>query len=145
MPRVGRVCYPLEFLPTVAIEVRKTRITGEFGMDNGEVNTISPRQRLPIKAGPADDKYLVVLKHRCQRGLNRSDDDKTFGTKARIIADDEINAIAQRSAEGLAGFSSHDDVVPAGQGAKALEISRQVPRYDVVDADDAVFGDSSDQ
>ncbi len=144
MSRIGRVLDSLEFPPIVTVKIRKARIAGEFGMHKGEVDVISPRQDLTVQAGPADDKHFVIRRCRRQCHLNGTDDDKAFRAKAWVAAHDEIDATGQRPTERLAGLSSHDEVVPEGKGAKALEVSRQMPRQGVIDADDAVFGDSGD-
>lgn len=144
MLKVGRVLYSLDFPPIVAVKIRKARIAGEFGMHNRGINVISPRQCLAVKAGSADDKHFFIFGCRRECRLNRSDDDKTLRMEAWVAADDEIDATGQRPAEGLTGLSSHDDVVPVGKGAEALEVSRQMPGQGVVGANDAVFGDRSD-
>lgn len=145
MSGVGRVLYSLELPPIVAVKIRKVRIAGKIGMHNREVDMVSPRQYLAVKTGPADDKHFLIFVCHRQCRLHRSDDDKTFCTEIWVAANHEIDATGQWPAEGLTGASSHDDMVPAGKGAEALEISRQVPGQGVVDANDAVFGDRSDQ
>lgn len=143
MLKVGRVLYSLDFPPIVAVKIRKARIAGEFGMHNREINVISPRQCLAVKAGPADESTSSSLAA-AESAASTDDDDKTLRMEAWVAADDEIDATGQRPAEGLTGLSSHDDVVPVGKGAEALEVSRQMPGQGVVGANDAVFGDRSD-
>src|SRR5437016_2487605 len=53
-------------------------------------------------------------------------------------AQDNCSAVGQRFADGFKSFATHDDYLPRGHFFKPLEILRQLPRYFVPLANDAV-------
>ena len=72
-------------------------------------------------------------------------DQRPFHLIARIARDYDRGPIRQQTTQRLVGFSSHDNVVTSGQGAKTLKVFRQMPRQGVIDAYDTVVGQRHDQ
>jgi len=56
-----------------------------------------------------------------------------------VPCDDDVGAVGQWAADGFKGFSAHQDGVAAGQGFKALEVLREVPKEGIATAYEAIL------
>ncbi len=72
-------------------------------------------------------------------------DQRPFHLIARVARDYDRGPIRQQATQRLVGFSSHDNVVASGQGAKTLKVFWQMPRQGVIDAYDTVVSQCHNQ
>ena len=133
-------------LVVVKVEVGKPGVALDLGMDNGQVQTLGPFQRVLIDAGTAGDKYGFDPEGagELDRAVERIRVQKLRTAASRRTGQDDVETPGQRATDRLVGAAPHDNRVTHRQLLEAAQIGGQVPRQIAVFADDAVLAQGSD-
>lgn len=113
----------------------------DFAVDAGEEEFGAAGQEGGVELGSADDVELPAVGGFCD-GVEGAEDGDSGDVG--FAGDDPIFAAGERPAEGVVGFSSHDDDVAESCAFEKFQILGDMPRDAAIDSDDAVEGHGGD-
>jgi hypothetical protein len=130
------------FFPNSGINLREKGVAFGACFDFCYFQPIAEIDGLGIELSPANDEEFVLSDFvAVDKGIFDGGKDVVAfgGSKIRVAADDEVRSVWERFAQGLVGFSSHQDVVARSEIFKSLKVSRKLPDELIVFAYDVVF------
>ena len=122
-------------------ELGEEGVAFDFAVDAGEEEFGAARQEGGVELGSAYDVELAAVGGFCD-GVEGTEDSDSGDVG--FAGDDPIFAAGERLADGVVGFSSHDDDVAEGCAFKKLQVLGDVPGDAAIDSDDAVAGHGGD-
>ena len=111
-------------------------------MDTREIERVGGLEGLSVGVGAANDEALFGIlggseslrevghDHYCVRGV-----------RPRELADDDILALGERTADGLESHPAHDDRVAGRRLSEIFHVARKVPKQGVLASDRHIVGD----